>query len=212
MKAETAAYIAAFYTEHPALAGTAPALTQAVSLTAEAFAAGHKLLTAGSGGSCSDAEHITGELLKSFRLKRGVDPAFEAAYVQRFGTDGNLRALEGGLPAICLTQNFPILTALLNDNGAGTVFSQLAYDLARPGDVFLAISTSGNSAILLDAMKTAAARGAKNILLSGASGGAMRDFADTAILAPATETYRVQEIHIRLYHLYCAALEIEFFS
>jgi D-sedoheptulose 7-phosphate isomerase len=187
------------------------ALTAAIETMIATYRAGHKLVTAGSGGSAADAEHITGELLKSFRCKRPLDAAFRADYVTKFGEDAVLDKLEGSLPAINLGVNFPIFTAILNDTGAEVVFAQQALSLVNPGDVFLAISTSGNSQMLIAAAKVAKVRGAQVVLLSGESGGQLRDWADIALLAPSNETYRIQEMHIMLYHLFCAAVEKEFF-
>jgi D-sedoheptulose 7-phosphate isomerase len=150
-------------------------------------------------------------LLKSFRRKRAIDTAFREAYTEKYGEDELLGKLEGGLPAIALGVNFPIFTAIINDVGADTVFAQQALSLVNPGDVFMAISTSGNSEPLLNAVKVAKIRGAAILLFSGESGGKLRAYADTAILVPSCETYRIQEFHIMLYHLFCAATEAEFY-
>ena len=200
------AIIDTFYAREPRLACTREALTETVNALLRCFAESGKLLTAGNGGSAADAEHITGELLKSFMCPRPLDREFLENYRRIFHEDPP-KGLEGSLPAIFLGGNFPIMTATLNDIGAGTAFAQQALGLCLPGDVLLAISTSGNSELLMAAMKVAKAKGCTCVLLSGRSGGKMRDLADISILAPADETYRIQELHVMLYHLICAAVE-----
>ncbi|MCL2300634.1 MAG: SIS domain-containing protein, partial [Firmicutes bacterium] len=120
--------------------------------------------------------------------------------------------LEAGLPAVCLTGNAAILTAVMNDIGGDYAFAQTALGLANPGDVLIAISTSGNSRLLIPAIKVARARGALCVGLLGKGGGKMKDLVDIAIVAPADETYLIQELHIQIYHLICAAVEEEFFG
>ncbi|MDR3313691.1 MAG: SIS domain-containing protein [Oscillospiraceae bacterium] len=212
MKPAAQALLDSFYAREDALSCTRGALTAAVEALLRCFAAGGKLLTAGNGGSAADAEHITGELLKSFRCKRPLEPAFVEEYTRRFGDDGLVQRLEGSLPAIFLGGNFAILTATLNDIGAEAAFAQQALGLCAPGDVLLCISTSGNSKPLLAAMRVAQLRGATCVLLTGRSGGAMRELADIAIQAPADATYRIQEIHVMLYHQLCAAVEAEYWG
>ncbi|MDR1465315.1 MAG: SIS domain-containing protein [Oscillospiraceae bacterium] len=212
MRAQAFALMEEFYTRNADLSATREPLTQAVQKIIDCYAAGGKVLTAGSGGSAADAEHITAELLKSFRCRRPVSADFRAAFAARFGEDPMLDRLEEGLPALTLCGNFPILTAVLNDIGHETAFAQTALSLARPGDVLIAISTSGNSQMLCNAIRVAAVRGAFCVALTGRDGGKMRALADIAVVAPAEETYRIQELHMMLYHLLCAAVEAEFFA
>ena len=206
MKQAALAMIDAFYARESHLACTKEALTATVEAILHCYAERGKLLTAGNGGSAADAEHITGELLKSFLRSRPLDEAFLEKYQSLFGEDPP-QGLEGSLPAVFLGGNFPIITATLNDIGAETAFAQQALGLCNPGDVLLAISTSGNSKLLMAAMKVAKAKGGTCVLLTGRSGGKLRALADMAILAPADETYRIQELHVMLYHLICAAIE-----
>jgi D-sedoheptulose 7-phosphate isomerase len=204
--------VAGFFEREAWLEETRLATVQSIELLIGCFRGGGKVLTAGSGGSAADAAHITAELLKSFRRKRPLKEDFRAEYLRRFGADDTLAGLEDGLPAICLCGNAAIMTAVLNDIGRETAFAQPLLSLCRPGDVFLAISTSGNSPLLLPAMRVALAKGAQCLVLTGGSGGRMKPLADTAIVAPAQETYRIQEIHEMLYHLICAAVEAEFYG
>ncbi|MDR2754016.1 MAG: SIS domain-containing protein [Oscillospiraceae bacterium] len=198
-----------FFAAHPALAATQAPLTQAVEAIIASYRQGGKVLAAGCGGSMSDAEHITGELLKSFRCKRPLPPAFVQKYEALFGEAPP--PLEASLPAVCLTGNAAILTAVMNDIGGDYAFAQNALGLCNPGDVLIAISTSGNSRLLLPAVKVARAKGAVTVLLTGGTGGKLKPLCDIAIVAPAAETYLVQEQHILLYHLICAAVEEAFF-
>jgi len=210
MRPNTLEYIRSFYETRPGLACTRESVTAAIEAVIRCYREGGKVLAAGCGGSMADAEHITGELLKSFRLRRPLDPAFCQRYMELFGEEPP--PLDGSLPAVCLTGNAAIMTAVTNDLGGDYVFAQTALSLAEPGDVLIAISTSGNSKPLLPAIKVARARGALCVALTGSGGGKLRALADICVAAPAQETYLVQEIHIQLYHLLCAAVEEEFYA
>lgn len=175
---------------------------------------GGKLLIAGNGGSASDSEHITGELMKSFLFNRKIDLEFQENMEAEFGKDGQELAsqLEGGLPTIPLTSMSAISTAYANDvNGAAT-FAQLTQVLGRKGDVFLGISTSGNSKNIIYALMAAKARGMKRITLTGASGGRCIEHSDICIRVPEIETFKIQELHLPIYHALCAMLEAELFE
>ena len=210
MRAKTFAMIDAFFADNPTLACVRESTTAAIEAIVASYRGGGKVLTAGCGGSMADAEHITGELLKSFRRSRPLDPAFVERYTSLWGETPP--PLETGLPALCLTGNAAIMTAVMNDLGGDYAFAQTALGLANLGDVFIAISTSGNSRLLIPALKVARAKGAVAILLTGCDGGKMCPMADIAVLAPANETYRIQELHVQIYHLICAAVEEEFFG
>ena len=210
MRPNTQAYVDAFFAAHPNLACVRKSTTAAIEALIACYGGGGKVLAAGCGGSMADAEHITGELLKSFRLKRPLHPEFVSSYTALWGEPPP--PLEAGLPAVCLTGNAAILTAVMNDIGGDYAFAQTALGLANPGDVLIAISTSGNSRLLIPAIKVARARGALCVGLLGKGGGKMKDLVDIAIVAPADETYLIQELHIQIYHLICAAVEEEFFG
>jgi phosphoheptose isomerase len=212
MREQTQAYLDSFFAAHPALAATQASVNQAVAAVITCYQNKGKVLTGGCGGSMSDAEHITGELLKAFRRKRPVAADFRRRYEALFGAEEALDVLEDSLPAVCLTGNPAILTAAMNDLGGDYAFAQVAMGLAQPGDVLIAISTSGNARLLLPAVKVARAKGALVVLLTGGTGGKLAALADISILAPAAETYLVQEQHIQLYHLLCAAVEEEFYG
>jgi len=210
MRPTTQTYIDAFFASHPSLACVKESTATAIGAIIACYNNQGKVLTAGCGGSMADAEHITGELLKSFRLKRPLSREFTEAYQALWGEEPP--PLDASLPALCLTGNAAIMTAVMNDIGGDFAFAQTALGLANPGDVLIAISTSGNSRLLIPAIKVARAKGALCVALLGRDGGAMKDLADIPIVAPANETYLIQELHIQLYHLICAAVEEEFYA
>jgi len=210
MRANTQACIDAFFAANPALACVYESTAAAVEAVIDCYKNNDKVLAAGCGGSMADAEHITGELLKSFRLKRPLSREFISSYMALWNEAPP--PLEASLPAVCLTGNAAIMTAVMNDIGGDYAFAQTALGLAEPGDVLIAISTSGNSRLLIPAVKVARAKGALCVGLLGKGGGRMKDLADVAIVAPADETYLVQELHVKIYHLICAAVEEEFYG
>lgn len=173
-----------------------------------------KLLVAGNGGSAADAEHITGELMKRFQMPRPVDKEFAKKLISADSKRGTELAenLEQPLMAIPLVAHEALTTAYINDvNGVG-VFAQQLFGFGRKGDVFLGISTSGNSANIINAAVTARAGDIKVIGLTGEDGGELEKFADVIVKAPETETYRVQELHLPIYHCWCQMLEEAFFG
>lgn len=174
---------------------------------------GGKLLIAGNGGSAADAEHIVGELMKGFVKRRPVTEEFAKALAEADPQRGPELAakLQGGLAAIALTGHNGLSTAYANDVDGGMVFAQQLYGYGRKGDVFLGISTSGNSANVMYAMAAAKAMGIKTIALTGRDGGAMGRSADVAVIVPETETYMIQELHLPVYHALCLMLEEHFF-
>ena len=167
------------------------------------FKGGGKLLLCGNGGSSADCAHIVGELAKGFRKKRPLPEALQAA----IGTD----RLQMGLPAIDLTANAALISAVNNDLGGEYVYAQQVMAYGRPGDALLGISTSGNARNVELAMRAARARGVTCVALTGRGGGRLKALCDICVEAPETETYRVQEEHIRLYHELCARVEEAFF-
>lgn len=186
-----------------------------------------KLLVCGNGGSASDSEHIVGELMKEFKLKRKVYGHTDrtntterkfAEVGEKMGTiDSEMgtvlrESLQGALPAICLTGHSALTTAFMNDANADLVFAQQVNGYGKTGDVFLGISTSGNSKNVLYAAVTAKAKGLKVIGLTGAKENKLMKFADVCIRVPETETYKIQELHLPVYHCLCMMLEQKFFG
>ena len=200
--------------KYPELAECAPAILGAYDLLLECFAAGGKLLVCGNGGSAADSEHIVGELMKGYMLKRQVKPELQQALQNIHPEDGLelARNLQGALPAISLVSQSALITAFANDVSAEMIFAQQVLGYGRPGDVILGISTSGNARNVLYAFQTARAVGVKTIVLTGPAGGKIMDYADVSIRVPGENTPAIQERHLPVYHTLCVMLENEFFG
>jgi D-sedoheptulose 7-phosphate isomerase len=207
-------YLQQLIERYPVLAGIRESVALGYELLAGTFKAEGKLLVAGNGGSAADAEHIVGELMKGFVKKRPMPPEFAAKLRALDGERGAYIAggLQQGLPAIALTGHSALSTAFLNDVAGELIYAQQVYGYGRVGDLFLGISTSGNAKNVMYAMLTAKAKGLRTIALSGATGGAIAGLADVAIIAPETETYKIQELHLPIYHTLCLMVEEYFFG
>lgn len=198
---------------YPALEVCKGQIRDAGNLIIESYKNSGQLLTCGNGGSCSDSDHIVGELMKSFSKKRPLDikqkQALEAVDQER----GALLAIkmEKGLPAISLNAHAALVSAISNDIGGDFIFAQQVNGYGRVGDVLLGISSSGNSQNVVDACITAKAKGLKVIALVGETGGKMKQYADVAICVPSTCTPDVQEFHLPIYHALCIMAEETFF-
>ena len=186
----------------------------AYEIMSEAYSNGRKLLVCGNGGSASDSEHIVGELMKEFKLKRKVYSDQATALKTIDPELGQILAdnLQGALPAICLTGHSSLTTAFMNDANADLIFAQQVNGYGKPGDVFLGISTSGNSKNVLYAAVNAKAKGLKVIGLTGAKESKLMKYADVCIRVPETETFKIQELHLPVYHCLCLMLEDKFFG
>ena len=186
----------------------------AYDILKEAYTNDHKLLIAGNGGSAADSEHIAGELMKRFKTPRPVPEDFAKKHKTIDPERGEELAknLERGLMAIPLVAHEALTTAYINDVDGLGVFAQQLYGYGRQGDVFLGISTSGNSKNVMNAIVVARALGIKVIGLTGEKGGELAKVADVAIKVPETETYMVQELHLPVYHCLCLMLEDHFFG
>lgn len=189
-------------------------ITKAYDLLEEAYSNGRKLLVCGNGGSASDSEHIVGELMKEFKLKRKVYSDHAAVLKEIDPELGQTLAehLQGALSAISLTGHSSLQTAYMNDAVPELVFAQQVNGYGKPGDVFLGISTSGNSRNVLYAAVNSKAKGLKVIGLTGAKENKLMKYADVCIRVPETETYKIQELHLPVYHCLCLMLEDHFFG
>jgi D-sedoheptulose 7-phosphate isomerase len=198
----------------PRLLGCRQDINDAYVLLKKAYSNNRKLLVCGNGGSASDSEHIVGELMKEFRLKRKVYVNQAEAMKAIDPEMGQILAenLQGALPAICLTGHSALTTAFMNDANADLVFAQQVNGYGKAGDVFLGISTSGNSKNVLYAAVNAKAKGLKVIGLTGAKENNLMKYADVCIRVPETETYKIQELHLPVYHCLCLMLEEKFFG
>lgn len=189
-------------------------IKKAYELLETAYSNGRKLLVCGNGGSASDSEHIVGELMKEFKLKRKVFSDHAAALKAIDSELGQVLAdnLQGALPAISLTGHSSLQTAFMNDAEPELVFAQQVNGYGKPGDLLLGISTSGNSKNVLYAAVNAKAKGLKVIGLTGSKVNKLMKFADVCIRVPEIETYKIQEYHLPVYHCLCLMLEEKFFG
>lgn len=189
-------------------------IIKAYSTIESAYLLNGKLLIAGNGGSAADAEHIVGELMKGFKLKRNLSKKLTSNLIKIDPTLGAMLAnnLQGALPAIALCGHVALTTAFINDCDPILTFAQQVNGLGSVGDVFLGISTSGNSKNVVYAAVVAKAKGMKVIGLTGASESKLSEIADVCIRVPEIETYKIQELHLPVYHCLCLMLEERFFK
>ena len=175
---------------------------------------GGKLLIAGNGGSAADAEHIVGELMKGFVKRRPVTEEMKEALEKADPVRGKelSEKLQGGLPAIALVDHAALSTAFANDVDGMLSYAQQVNGYGKPGDVFLGISTSGNAENVMYAAVTAKAKGMKVVGLTGKDGGKLAGIADAAVIVPEMETYKIQELHLPVYHALCLMLEDHFYE
>lgn len=199
---------------YPSLTIEKDHIIDAYLLLKECYANGGKLLIAGNGGSAADAEHIVGELMKGFKMPCRTKTDFAKKLISANQELGEVLAenLQGALPAIALDGHPALSTAYINDCEPLLCFAQQVNGYGKIGDVFLGISTSGNSKNVLYAATTAHAKGMKVIGLTGAKSSKLEQMSDVCIKVPQTETYMIQELHLPVYHCLCLMLEDEYFS
>lgn len=214
MKESVRDIIENMFLQYPAIAGCRDGIEKSFLLLKACYEQGGKVMVCGNGGSASDSEHIVGELMKGFLMRRKIIGPDRDLLVSAFSGDGEHIAdcLQGALPAISLVSHTSLMTAFANDIATDMVFAQQVYGYGRAGDVLIGLSTSGNSANVINAIMTARAFGVKTIGFTGSSGGKMKDLCDAVITVPALETYKIQEYHLPVYHALCAAVEAEFFK
>lgn len=213
MKLGTITILRTYCEKSSAIAAIQEPLWESVELLTTCFQNGGQLLICGNGGSCADADHIVGELVKSFRIPRTPDATLSAALLEQ-GEQGALLAerLQGGLPALNLGAHSALVTAMQNDVGGEYVFAQQVAAYGRKGDVLLGISTSGNSVNVRYAGAVARAKGMKTLGLVGRSGGGVAKEFDLVLCAGADSTEDVQDLHSSIYHAICAAIEYQFWG
>lgn len=199
---------------YPELDVCAPDIQSAFEILRACFRGGGKVLTCGNGGSAADAEHIVGELMKGYLLKRPVPEEIRAKLIATSSQDGNYLAdhLQGGLPGISLVSQTALISAIANDTAADMAYAQQVYAYGREGDAIIGISTSGNARNVIHAVQVARALGLQSIGLTGPSGGALKPLCEVCICVPAENTPAVQERHLPIFHVLCAMLEEEFFA
>ncbi len=206
MKTTTECIFRELFERYPALGRCRQDVAAAFEVLLSSYSAGGKVLVCGNGGSAADAEHIVGELLKKFKKHRDVPPAVAAKLRPALA-----ERLEGSLPAISLVSMSGIITAFANDVAWDAAFAQQALGLGRAGDSLIALSTSGNSGNCVAAAEVMKAVGGKSVAFTGARESMLSAVCDVTIRVPETETYRVQELHLPVYHALCAMLEEELF-
>lgn len=199
---------------YPQLSVCKTTISEAFDILVNSYSAGGKLLVAGNGGSAADAEHIVGELMKGFKLKRPLSKDFTDRLIDCGKEKGALIAqhLQCSLPAIALTGHVGLSTAYMNDCMPVLTFAQQLNGFGNEKDVFLGISTSGNSENVVCAAIVAKAKGMKVIALTGSKESKLSELSDVCIKVPETETYKIQELHLPVYHCLCLMLENHFFT
>lgn len=214
MKKRTELIQTRFYNDNPLLCNIKDSIESSVEVILERVKKGAKILLCGNGGSASDSDHIVGELMKGFDLKRSVLNAEVEKFTQAYGAQGSdiAHKLQKTIPAISLNQHAALSSAVQNDTDPEMIFAQQVYGYGSKNDVLIGISTSGNAQNVVRAMQVANVMGLTTIGLTGKTGGLFNDEAQHVVIAPAEQTYRVQEFHLAIYHYWCLYLESELFE
>ena len=211
MKMGTSNLLKELMVKYPQLSCCEADVEKAFEMLLATYQAEKKVLLCGNGGSASDCEHIVGELMKCFKKKRPICGEMKEKLSKT--QEGAILAevLEGGLKAISLTSHLSLSTAFANDREPSAVFAQPAFVLGDEGDTLIAISTSGNSKNCVYAATVAKAKGMKVLSMTGEKQSALSQMSDVCICVPEMETYKIQELHLPVYHCLCAMLENELF-
>ncbi|MBR2023128.1 MAG: SIS domain-containing protein [Clostridia bacterium] len=211
MKETTKTIYEELFTRYPSLTGIADDVMQAFCILKSCYEKGGKILVGGNGGSAADSEHIVGELLKSFKKPRAIDETVKANLSQSKNGEYLLSKLEGALPAVSLVSQTSILTAYANDKAWDTALAQQTYGLGRAGDCLIVLSTSGNSRNCVLAAEVAKAKEMQTIAFTGQTESELSQICSLTLRVPEIQTYKVQELHVPIYHCLCAMLEEELF-
>ena len=210
LKLGTEELLRTYCAKHPEIAEIEAPLRACIERLVDCFSKGGQLLICGNGGSCADADHIVGELVKAFRLKRPLTAPLAEA-MREHGLQGELLAdhLQEGLPAINLGAHASLLTAMMNDVGGKYMYAQQVVAYGRVGDILLGICTSWNSEDVLCAGLAAKAKGLWTLGLTGRTGGRMESVFDLVLHGAADTTEGVQDVHSVIYHTICACIEYQ---
>lgn len=203
------------FNAHPTLSACRDDIAQAQELMLRTARSGGTMLICGNGGSCADADHMVGELMKGFLLHRPMNEETQQIFDNALGAEAALpfkQKLQGGIRAISLCAQSAVLSAYANDVDAAYVYAQMVYGYAKPGDLFIGFSTSGNSANVVNAAKAAKALGISTLALTGEKESRLSAICDCTVRVPECETYRVQELHLPVYHHLCATVEQAMFG
>ena len=201
-------------TRYPCLSVCKDDIINATNAIISCYKNGGKVLICGNGGSASDSAHIVGELMKGFIKKRPLSEQTKNALKENNGNlnDEVFDRLQGSLPAINLCENSAIISAFANDVDPDMIYAQEVLGYGKSQDVFIGITTSGNSTNVLNAAELAKGLGLTTIGLTGRDGGKLKTICDITIVVPEYETFKIQELHLPVYHLICALVEDEFFK
>jgi D-sedoheptulose 7-phosphate isomerase len=199
---------------YPQLLSKKDEIARAADSLISCFRQGGKLLVCGNGGSSSDSDHIAGELLKGFEHKRPLSGKIKNDLIKADKERGLYLSemLQQGLPAFSLSAHTGLITAVANDTDADMIYAQQVICYGNPGDILMALSTSGNSHNIIDAIITAKSKGITVIGLTGETGGKIGRMCDILINVPEKKTAFVQELHLPVYHTICRIVEIEMFT
>ena len=212
MKEQAEARIKELVTRYPSLSSLEESLRESAERLIRCYRTGHKIMVCGNGGSAADALHIVGELMKAFVCKRAITEEWQEKFAKLPDGAYMSRNLQMALPAISLVSEAGLLTAYANDVAPDMNFAQQVFGQGNEGDVLLAISTSGNSKNVLYAAEVARAKSITVIALSGHDGGKLKEYTDILLNVPETETFKIQELHLPVYHALCLAVEAEFYG
>lgn len=203
-----------FVARYPQMENMVDDIKKTVDIIVNCYRSGGKVLICGNGGSASDSCHIVGELMKGFLKKRPLTNEERSAMREKNPeiSDELIDNLQGSLPAINLTENSGIISAFANDVDPANVYAQQVLGYGQYNDVLIGITTSGNSVNVINACHVAKALGVNVIGLTGKDGGKLKELSDVCLIAPENETFKIQECHLPIYHLICAAVEAEFYN
>ena len=198
---------------YPILASCEKDIAAARDALIACYEQGGKVLLCGNGGSCADCDHIVGELMKGFLKKRPLSAEKKAEMNAKSPVDAEiLDALQAGLPAVSLPAITGLNSAFCNDVDPELIYAQSVLGLGKPGDVLIALSTSGNAKNVAAAVAVAKSLGMTVVGMTGVKGGKLREMASITVAVPECETFKVQELHLPVYHYICAAVEAHFFN
>lgn len=201
------------FARYPALRACEKEIADARDALIACYEGGGKVLLCGNGGSCADCDHIVGELMKGFLKKRPLSEERRAEMQKNYAVDdGILSKLQAGLPAVSLPAITGLNSAFCNDVDPELIYAQSVLGLGKAGDILIALSTSGNAKNVAAAVSVAKSIGMTVIGMTGEKGGRLREMADIAVNVPERETFKVQELHLPVYHYLCAAVEAHFFA
>ena len=191
---------------YPCLGDVIDSIDKAAHTLVDTYQRGGTVLVCGNGGSCADSDHIVGELMKGFLSLRPIESEQREAFANELD-ENILSKLQRGIPAISLPAQSAVISAYANDVDAELVYAQLVFGYGKKQDLFIGLSTSGNSKNVVAAARVAKAMGMSTLALTGAKDSRLSDICDVTIKAPETETFKVQELHLPIYHYLCAFVE-----